>query len=153
MTTIRPLIAADVDVVQEMVLEFGDYLTGLGDHWRHNFTGERYLADGFGPRPAFRGFIAETDGQAAGYLLMAPNYDVDQGMRIEIVVDLWVRAAVRRSGAGRALMNAAAAAARASGARQLLWAVYRPNKLALDFYHRIGGALVEDLDWMSLNLD
>ena len=88
-----------------------------------------------------------------GYLLMAPNYDIDQGMRIEIVIDLWVRPKVRRSGAGRALMNAAAAAAKASGARQLLWAVYRPNKLALDFYRRIGGRLIEDLDWMSLNLD
>ncbi len=153
MTTIRPLLATDAATVQEMVVEFGAYLTGLGDSWRHNFTAERYLADGFGPDPAFRGFLAESDGQALGYLLMAPNYDVDRGMRIEIVIDLWVRAAARRSGAGRALMDAAGAAARQSGARQLLWAVYRPNQLALDFYHRLGARKVEDLDWMSLDLD
>jgi GNAT superfamily N-acetyltransferase len=153
MISVRPLTAADVDIVQEMVLEFGAYLTGLGDAWRHNFTGERYLADGFGPNPAFRGFIAELDGTALGYVLMAANYDIDQGKRIEIVIDLWVRAQARRAGAGRALMDAAAQAARQGGARQLLWAVFRPNKLARDFYQRIGGQAVEDLDWMYLNLD
>lgn len=153
MTTTRPLTAADVGIVQEMVLEFGAYLTGLGDAWRHNFTAERYLADGFGPNPAFRGFIAENEhGTALGYLLMAPNYDVDQGMRIEIVIDLWVRSTARRAGAGRALMDAAGRAARAAGARQLLWTVYRPNKLAADFYRRIGGQAVADLDWMYLDL-
>lgn len=153
MTTVRPLLATDAAIVQDMVVEFGAYLTGLGDSWRHNFTAERYLADGFGPDPAFRGFLAEGNGQALGYLLMAPNYDVDRGIRIEIVIDLWVRSAARRSGAGRALMDAAGTAARQSGARQLLWAVYRPNQLALDFYHRLGARKVEDLDWMSLDLD
>lgn len=92
LAAVRPLVAGDADIVQDMVVEFGAYLTGLGDSWQHNFTAERYLADGFGPRPAFRGFIAEdAQGTALGYLLMAPNYDVDQGMRIEIVIDLWVR--------------------------------------------------------------
>ncbi len=84
---------------------------------------------------------------------MAPNYDVDQGKRIEIVIDLWVRTSARRAGAGRALMDAAATEARRSGARQLLWAVYTPNKLAVDFYRRIGGETVQDLDWMYRNLD
>ncbi|WP_303982694.1 GNAT family N-acetyltransferase [Dongia mobilis] len=149
---VRPLLVTDVDVVQEMVLEFGAYLTDLGDCWRHNFTAERYLSDGFGPDPAFRGFLAEGNGQALGYLLMAPNYDVDQGIRIEIVIDLWVRAAARRSGAGRALMQTAGAAALAAGARQLLWSVYRPNRLATDFYLAIGGQMVRDLDWMYLDL-
>lgn len=51
MMAIQPLIAADAATVQEMVLEFGAYLTALGDSWRHNFTAERYLADGFGPTP------------------------------------------------------------------------------------------------------
>ncbi|WP_374655314.1 N-acetyltransferase family protein [Dongia sp.] len=153
MTTVRGLTAADVAAVQEMVLEFGAYLNALGDSWRHNFTAEKYLADGFGPNPAFRGFIAEKDGAALGYLLMAPNYDVDLGMRIEIVIDLWVGAKARRSGAGRALMDAAADAARRSGARQLLWSVYRPNRLARDFYLAIGGKEVADLDWMYLPLD
>jgi GNAT superfamily N-acetyltransferase len=152
MVSVRPLRAEDVTAVQEMVLEFGAFIRSLGDNWQHKFTAERYLTDGFGSHPAFRGFIAEKDGVALGYLLMAPNYDVDQGIRIEIVIDLMVRDKARRSGAGRALMAAAAEAARADGAGQLLWAVYRPNTLAADFYRAIGGRMVEDLDWMYLDL-
>lgn len=150
--TVRALSAADVDIVQEMVLEFGAYLIGLGDSWQHNFTAQKYLTDGFGSVPAFRGLIAERDGAALGYILLAPNYDVDRGMRIEVVIDLWVRPAIRRSGAGRALMAAAAETATANGAQSLLWAVYRPNLLAFDFYQAIGGRLVADLDWMYLDL-
>lgn len=149
---IRKLSADDVDVVQDMVMEFGAYLKELGDSWQHHFTAEKYLADGFGPNPAFKGFIAERDGQALGYILLSPNYDVDRGMRIEIVIDLWVRKLARRSGAGRALINAAMQAARLSGAQSLLWSVYQPNRLAFDFYQAIGGKLVADLDWMYLDL-
>lgn len=151
---IRPLAAADVGTVQEMVIEFGTYLRSLGDSWQHNFTAARYLEDGFGPAPAFRGFIAEAaGGTALGYTLMSPNYDVDRGMRTEIVIDLWVRTEARRSGTGAALMRAAAEAAKATGARQLLWSVYRPNTLAREFYLRIGGRPLQDLDWMYLDLD
>lgn len=153
MIAIRKLTAADVDIVQEMVLDFGAYLTGLGDAWQHNFTGARYLADGFGPNPVFHGLIAEEAGAALGYLLMSPNYDVDRGMRIEIVVDLWVNAKARGKGAGKALMREAARVATERGARQLLWAVYKPNKLAADFYKGIGGRTIDDLDWMYLPLE
>jgi len=73
-------------------------------------------------------------------------------MRIEVVIDLWVRPAIRRSGAGRALMAAAATTAAERGAKSLLWAVYKPNRLAFDFYQAIGGKLVADLDWMYLDL-
>lgn len=153
MVRIRKLTAGDVDAVQAMVRAFGAYLTALGDSWTHNFTSERYLTDGFGPNPAFHGLIAEDDGGALGYLLMSPNYDVDRGIRIEIVVDLWVNERARGKGIGKALMREAADLARQRGARQLLWAVFKPNKLAADFYRGIGGRLVDDLDWMYLPLD
>ena len=153
MIEVRKLTATDVDVVQEMVLDFGAYLTGLGDAWSHNFTAQRYLEDGFGPNPVLHGLIAEEAGAALGYLLMSPNYDVDRGMRIEIVVDLWVNAKARGKGAGKALMREAAMVAKDRGARQLMWAVYKPNKLAADFYRGIGGKQIDDLDWMYLPLE
>jgi hypothetical protein len=49
-------------------------------------------------------------------------------------------------------MAAAAETARKGGARSLLWAVYKPNRLAFDFYQAIGGRLIGDLDWMYLDL-
>lgn len=154
MPSIRPLLPGDAGSVDRMVVEFGAYLRALGDPWEHNFTVERYLADGFGPNPAFSGFIAEAPGGAPlGYILLSPNYDVDLGMRIWIIVDLWVGEAARRSGTGRALVRAASEAARRAGARRLVWAVYRPNHIARAFYLSIGAQPVEDLDWMYLGLD
>jgi GNAT superfamily N-acetyltransferase len=153
MTKVRPLQADDVDAVQAMVRDFGAYLSGLGDFWQHNFTAERYLADGFGPNPVFHGLIAEDESGPLGYLLMSPNYDVDRGMRIEIIIDLWVNARSRGKGVGKALMTQATEVAKARGARQLLWAVYKPNQLAAEFYRSIGGRLIVDLDWMYLPLD
>jgi len=153
MTSVRKLAAQDVDVVQAMVRDFGAYLTALGDSWQHNFTATRYLEDGFGPNPAFHGLIAEDADGPLGYLLLAPGYDVDRGIRIEIVIDLWVNERSRGRGVGKALMKEAADLARTRGARQLLWAVFKPNKLAADFYRRIGGRMVDDLDWMYLPLE
>ncbi|MBL8710199.1 MAG: GNAT family N-acetyltransferase [Rhodospirillaceae bacterium] len=153
MTSVRKLAARDVDTVQAMVRDFGAYLTALGDSWQHNFTAARYLEDGFGPNPAFHGLIAEDEGGPLGYLLLSPSYDVDRGIRIEIVVDLWVNERSRGRGVGKALMKEAAELARTRGARQLLWAVFKPNKLAADFYRGIGGKMVDDLDWMYLPLE
>lgn len=153
MTSVRTLTARDVDAVQAMVRDFGAYLTGLGDSWAHNFTAVRYLEDGFGPNPAFHGLIAEDADGPLGYLLLAPSYDVDRGIRIEIVIDLWVNERSRGRGVGKALMKEAADLAGARGARQLLWAVFKPNKLAADFYRSIGGKMVDDLDWMYLPLE
>lgn len=153
MAMIRKLETADVDAVQEMVRDFGAYLTALGDAWSHNFTAERYLADGFGPDPAFRGFIAEDAAGALGYILAAPGYDVDRAIRIEIVIDLWVRERARGQGVGRALMEAVADLARERGARQLLWSVFKPNTLAAGFYRSLGARTIADLDWMYLPLD
>lgn len=149
---IRPIRADDAAAIEAMAIAFGAYLISLGDSWSHRFTQERILADGFGPDPAFGGFIAEGPSEALGYVLLAPNYDVDLAMRIEIVIDLWVQPAARGRGVGRALMRRAADHARAKGAGQLLWNVFKPNRPAYDFYRAIGARPVEQLDWMYLEL-
>ena len=51
------------------------------------------------------------------------------------------------------LMLAAADHATARGARRLIWAVFKPNRLAYDFYHRLGAERIDDLDWMTLSLE
>ena len=65
-------------------------------------------------------------------------------MRFLYIVDLWVDPAARRGGIGRALMGEAAARCRAKGGRALIWAVFTPNKLAIDFYERLGADFYDD---------
>ncbi|MDY0881717.1 GNAT family N-acetyltransferase [Dongia soli] len=147
---IRPIAAADADAVCTMSLNFRHYLEALGDTDDYQFDRERYLTEGFGADPAFGGFLAELNGRAVGYLLHCPCYNSDLACRELMVIDLWVEPAGRRHGVGKALMEAACDLARQRGATRLIWSVFKPNRLAYDFYQRIGGVMIEELDWMTL---
>jgi ribosomal protein S18 acetylase RimI-like enzyme len=148
---LRAITAADAEAVVRMWSEFARYLRQLGDTDTQGFGIEAFLRDGFGPDPAFSGIIAERGGDAVGYLLYHFGYDVDQGARVMYVADLWVDPAARRGGVGRALMREAAARCRAKGGLGLTWAVFAANKLAADFYARLGGELYTTLNFMHIS--
>ena len=148
--TIRPITADDAAAVVRLWRDFARYLRELGDTDDQNLSEAVFLRDGFGPEPAFFGFIAERESRAVGYLLYHFGYDVDRGARVMYIVDLWVDPAARRGGVGRALMRAAAARCRARGASELIWAVFAPNKLAVDFYARLGGEIYTALKFMHI---
>lgn len=152
---IRDLTAADADAVIAMNAEFVAYLAAMGDpdSATQHFTKAKYLADGFGPDPAFAGYIAEDETGPLGYLLYCKGYNVDLAQRLFFICDLWVGAKARRKGVGRALMARCAADCRAWGGERLEWNVYRPNQIAFDFYRSLGGEVVEDLVGMSLKPD
>ena len=145
---IRPIVIDDADCVAAMAREFTGYLQGLGDTVTYRLTADRIRRDGFGPDPAFGGFIAERGGAVLGYLLHHPGYNSVRAERYLVVCDLFVREGERRSGAGRALMAAAMDHGRVTGARGLFWSVYKPNKTAIAFYRRLGAKTVEYLDFM-----
>jgi ribosomal protein S18 acetylase RimI-like enzyme len=147
---IRTITAADAEAVVRMWSDFARYLRELGDTDEQNFGVEAFLRDGFGPDPAFSGIIAERDGSAVGYLLYHYGYDSDQAMRIMYIVDLWVDPAARRGSVGRALMGEAAARCRARGGRELSWAVFPPNRLAVAFYEGLGARSYEALEFMHI---
>lgn len=150
--SIRPLTRGDADAVADMSRRFNLYLKALGDSDPYRFSREHYLQDGFGPDPAFGGFIAEQVDAPVGYLLHCPSYDVDFAIRQLMIIDLWVEPTARGGGIGRKLMQAAADHATKRGAQRMFWAVFRPNRLAVDFYRRLGAEDVEALDWMTLDL-
>jgi GNAT superfamily N-acetyltransferase len=145
---VRPIIRTDADHIAGMAREAVQYLIDLGDSVTFNLTRERYLADGFGADPAFAGFIAFTNEWPVGYLLYCMSYDSDHAYRVLMVIDLFVRADSRGLGVGKALLERAREQCRALGGKKLLWAVYKPNKSARDFYDRFGGRVI---DWMDVD--
>ena len=146
--TIRRATTNDAAAVGQLAQQFADYLRGLGDQGDFRFDAEAYLRDGFGPTPAFSGFIAEREGRVVGYLLYHWGYDTDRAIRLLHVVDLYIQESARRQGVGRALMNAAAEACREGGGQGLFWSVYAPNKMAAEFYERLGARYIEGLRFM-----
>ncbi|MBI3943435.1 MAG: GNAT family N-acetyltransferase [Chloroflexi bacterium] len=145
---VRAATAADAPAVGQLAQEFAAYLRDLGDMTDFQLDEAAVRRDGFGPNPAFTGLVVEKDGQIVGYLLYHFGYDTDRAMRLLHVVDLYVRQDARRSGIGRALMLAAADICRQAGGGVLFWSVFKPNKLAAEFYRRLGARYVSDLDFM-----
>ncbi len=152
---IRPLAPTDADAVVAMHDAFMAYLAELGDpdaSVKH-FTVERYRQDGFGPDPAFAGYIAEGQSGPLGYLLYNKGYNVDLAYRLFFICDLWVEPDARGKGVGRALVKRCAADCRAWGGEWLEWYVYRPNRMAFDFYRRLGASESDALTVMTLRAD
>ena len=152
---VRPLTPADADAIVGMHDAFMAYLGELGDpdSGLKHFTVDRYLADGFGPDPVFAGYIAEDSGTACGYLLYCKGYNVDLAYRLFFVCDLWVQPGTRGKGIGRELVKRCAADCRAWGGEWLEWYVYRPNKMAFEFYRKVGGLESDALAVMTLKAD
>src|SRR5689334_6411372 len=148
--TIRAATASDAEPVGKLARQFADYLRSLGDTTDFRLTSETYLRDGFGSKPSFDGLVAVIDGKVIGYLLYHFGYDSDSAARILHIVDLYVDFEVRKQGAGRALMTAAARIARGEGAQELVWAVYHANAPAAAFCERLGARRITDLFFMKL---
>ena len=132
--------------------EFVEYLRELGDAKAHSLTAEEYLREGFGDDPAFAGLVAELGGEPIGYLLYTPSFDLDRGGRFLSIVELFVRGAARRGGAGRALLEAAADIGRERGYGQVSWSVYAPNAPARAFYEQLGASYTRDMHVMYMVL-
>jgi ribosomal protein S18 acetylase RimI-like enzyme len=147
--TIRVATAADAAAIGELVRQFQEYLRSLGDRTDFAFNAETYRRDGFGPNPAFCGIVAEVDRNVVGYLLYHFGYDTDRAIRLLHVIDLYVQQAARRHGVGSALMHAAATIGRGANARELIWSVFSANRLAFQFYERLGAKRIEELEFMA----
>jgi GNAT superfamily N-acetyltransferase len=109
------------------------------------------MDQGFGPDPVCSILIAENKGSPVGYVGFHPG--IWETYRAIHVVSLFVRAAARGTGAGRALMEAVKSVARDRKARRVVWEVWRKNPLAIDFYRGIGAEAYDDNLRMSLVVD
>jgi diamine N-acetyltransferase len=150
---IRPARASDAPAIGHLAQQFAGYLCSLGDPSDFNLTAETYLRDGFGAQPAFRGIVAEDNGNVVGYLLYHFGYDSDAAARNLHIADLYVDSGSRKQGIGQALMNKVAGIAREAGATELIWSVYRTNQIATDFYEKLGARRIVDVFFMKLRAD
>jgi ribosomal protein S18 acetylase RimI-like enzyme len=149
---IRAIKRDDANEIGAMAKDFADYLRSLGDTTHFQFNAKTFLRDGFGHNRAFRGFIAEVNGVATGYLLYHEGYDTDKAVRILYIADLYVRPEYRRQGVGRALMERAQKICKESGGKKMVWTVYVSNRTARRFYWHIGARYTKDMLLMKLPL-
>jgi GNAT superfamily N-acetyltransferase len=135
MVTIRSAVSADLP----QILKF---IRGLGEYERLSSqvfaTEEALRATLFGERPYAEVLIAECDGRPAGFALFFHNYSTFLAQPGVYLEDLFVDPAFRQRGVGTALLRYLAQLTLARGCGRLEWSALEWNRLAIDFYLRLG---------------
>lgn len=96
------------------------------------------LRDGFGRHPKFTVFLATLGGKPVGYALLVCSYETGYAERGLYLQDLFVRKEARGSGAGQALIAAAAREAERRGGAYLWCTAHTWNREAHGFYRHTG---------------
>jgi GNAT superfamily N-acetyltransferase len=99
---------------------------------------QRLLQDAFGAKPRFELLIAGNDGRDVGYAVFFETYSSFLAQPTIYLEDLFVVTEARGAGAGSALMRWLAREAVRRGCGRFEWQVLDWNRLAIDFYQRLG---------------
>jgi GNAT superfamily N-acetyltransferase len=131
---IRPATIHDAALLRTMIRELAEF-----EHELDYVTirEEDLARDGFGENPQFRAWIAEWDGQTAGYALVFDYYTTWTGRGL-FLEDLFVRESFRGQGIGTALLAAVAGIAVEEHRYGIHWEVLSWNEKAIDLYQALG---------------
>lgn len=146
MLSIRPALAADVQVLSMLIHELAEF-----EHLPVAVTKADLLRDGFSESPKFRALVAEWDGQPAGYALFFDYYSTFEGRGGLFLEDLYVRDQYRGKGIGKALLAWVASVAQEENCFGVRWQVLDWNTPAIDFYKSLGATFLDE--WKTVSLD
>jgi L-amino acid N-acyltransferase YncA len=125
--------AAGVAEVLNSVIAEGHY-TALTGHW----TAEAEQAFLQSLRPRSEVFVAEVEGQIAGFQVIEPFVSYTTTMSHVAHCGTYVRADHRRSGIGRKLADATLSFAREQGYEKVVIYVMAGNELGVAYYRKLG---------------
>lgn len=113
-------------------------------------AGRAFLAERMAQRESML-LLAWQDGRAVGFAQLYPMFSSVRMAPVFVLNDLYVDANARRAGVGRQLLDAAAVAARAAGARRIVLETAVENRAARALY-RDAGWDEESTQWYALDL-
>jgi ribosomal protein S18 acetylase RimI-like enzyme len=97
-------------------------------------------------------FLADVDGEAAGFTQLYPMFTSVGMARIWILNDLFVPNEFRRRGVAEALMKTAVEFARSEGAVSISLETQQSNTQASALYQKLGWKKEDEYDYYSLRL-
>ena len=101
--------------------------------------------------PRFELLFGELDGRPVAYSLYFFTYSSFLARPTLYLEDLFVLPEARRHGMGGAMLRALAERALAADCGRMEWAALTWNRLAIDFYERLGAKALEE--WRTFRLD
>ncbi|MFD2588794.1 GNAT family N-acetyltransferase [Croceitalea marina] len=145
--TIRDSVKEDMPQVMGLINELARF-----EHEAHavDVTSDDLQRDGFGDKPLFHCFVAETDNELVGIALIYPRYSTWKGPVIHLE-DLIVTEKMRGSGLGTALLEAVVKYGHKLGVKRISWEVLDWNEPAIKFYESKGANVMRDWDVVQLD--
>jgi GNAT superfamily N-acetyltransferase len=111
----------------------------------------RLVRDGFGPAPRYALLLGELAGRPVGYAIYFFTYSTFLARPTLFLEDLFVEPDARRHGVGGRLLQALAGEALAADCGRMEWAALGWNRLAIDFYERLGARALDE--WRTFRLE
>jgi GNAT superfamily N-acetyltransferase len=112
---------------------------------------DRLARDGFGECPLFTPFVAEFDGRIVGYAIIFFTYSSFLARPTLYLEDVFVLPEARGCGVGKAIFQRLAREAVRRDCGRMEWVVLDWNRLAIDFYDRLGARAMDE--WVGYRLD
>jgi GNAT superfamily N-acetyltransferase len=147
MISIRPAGPADADVLLDLIDALADY-EKLQRPDRS--ARERLLRDGFGEKPLFRAYLGELDGAPVAYAITYRAYSSFLALPTLFLEDLFVLPNARGQGVGGALFRHLVGEAVRDDCGRMEWVVLDWNRVAIDFYERLGAQRLTE--WYTYRL-
>jgi GNAT superfamily N-acetyltransferase len=135
MVTIRTALSADVPQILSFIRALGEYERLSSEVIA---TEAALRATLFGEHPYAEVLMAECDGRPAGFALFFHNYSTFLAQPGIYLEDLFVDTAFRKRGVGKALLSYVAELTLARGCARLEWSALDWNRLAINFYLKLG---------------
>lgn len=144
---IRPASSEDAPAFLDLVDALADYekLARPTPEAR-----ERLLRDGFGERPHFQPYLAELAGKPVAYAITFSTYSSFLALPTLYLEDIFVLPEARGKGVGKRFFRFLAAEAVERGCGRMEWVVLDWNRLAIDFYERLGATRLTE--WYTYRL-
>jgi GNAT superfamily N-acetyltransferase len=139
--TLRPATPADLPSIVGLITELA-----LFEKLEHLVvvTPESLRPHLFGPRPVAEAVVGEVGGSVVAFALFFTNFSTFLGQPGLYLEDLYVQPAHRGTGLGKALLQHLGALAVARGCGRFEWSVLDWNQRAIDFYEKMGAAVMPD---------
>lgn len=111
---------------------------------------DHFEESGFGEHPVWWAYVAEIDGQIAGFALWYIRYSTWKGQRMYLE-DIYVEPELRGRGIGAKLFERLIDEAKAQGFNGMIWQALDWNEPALNFYRKYNARF--DGEWINCSID
>jgi len=144
---VRPANASDADAWLSLIDALADYekLERPDAAAR-----QRLLLDAFGEKPRTEVYLAESEGRVVGYAITLFTYSSFLALPTLYLEDLFVLESHRGQGAGYRLFTHCVEEAHRRGCGRMEWQVLDWNRLAIDFYERLGARQMKE--WLPYRM-